>query len=116
MTPEIASIIIALLGFAASVYYSSKTSKRADMEDAVKRAEANAKISTKLDNIAADVRETSKNVDRLRNDLAEQGNRITAVEQSTKSAHHRIDELVKLHNHYCGVNEPYIERRNDHEN
>lgn len=115
MTPEIASIIIALLGFAASVYYSSKTSKRADMEDAVKRAEANAKISTKLDNIAADVRETAKNVDRLREDLAEHGSRITAVEQSAKSAHHRIDELVKLHNHYCGESNPYEERRGSHD-
>lgn len=115
MTPDIASIIIALLGFLASVYYSSKTSKKADMEDAVKRAEANAKISTKLDNIAADVRETAKNVDRLREDLAEHGSRITAVEQSAKSAHHRIDELVKLHNHYCGADEPRIERRGLHD-
>lgn len=103
MTPEIASIIIALLGFLASVYYSGKAGKKADMEDAVKRAEANTKISVKLDGIASDVRETAKNVDRLREDLAEHGSRITAVEQSVKSAHHRIDELVELHNHYCGA-------------
>lgn len=103
MPIEYISLIIAAAGFLASVYYSNKTSQKKDVDEAVKRAEANAKISTKLDNIAADVRETAKNVDRLREDLAEHGSRITAVEQSAKSAHHRIDELVELHNHYCGA-------------
>ena len=90
------ALMISLLGFLASVYYSNKTSKKTDMDDAVKRAEANTKISTKLDNIATDVRETAKNVDRLRDEISEHGNRITAIEQSVKSAHHRLDRLEKL--------------------
>lgn len=96
METEWIALMISLLGFLASVYYSNKTSKKTDMDDAVKRAEANTKISTKLDNIATDVRETAKNVDRLRDEISEHGNRITAIEQSVKSAHHRLDRLEKL--------------------
>ncbi|HJA66415.1 MAG TPA: hypothetical protein H9955_08890 [Candidatus Mediterraneibacter cottocaccae] len=110
---EIISLTIAVLGFLASVYYSNKNSKKQDMDEAVKRAEENAKISTKLDNIASDVRDTARSVDKLREEIAEHGNRIVAVEQSTKSAHHRIDELIKLHNKYCGTEEPYRERKEE---
>lgn len=113
MQVEWIALGISVLGFLASVYYSNRNSRKADMSEAVQRAEANAKISTKLDNIASDVRETAKNVDRLREDLAEHGSRITTVEQSAKSAHHRIDELIKLHNRYCGADGPYRERREE---
>ena len=113
MTPEIVSLIVAAAGFLASVYYSQKTAKKADMDDIIKRTEANTKISTKLDGIASDVKETAKNVDRLREDLAEHGSRITAVEQSVKSAHHRIDSLIKLHNYYCGKDDPYREKEDE---
>ena len=95
MNTQWIALVISLLGFLASVYYSNKNSKKTDIDDAVKRAELNTKISTKLDNIASDVRETSKNVDRLREEIAEHGSRITAVEQPVKSAHHRIDKLEK---------------------
>ena len=95
MNTQWIALIISLLGFLASVYYSNKNKKKTDIDDAVKRAELNTKISTKLDNIASDVRETSKNVDRLREEIVEHGSRITAVEQSVKSAHHRIDKLEK---------------------
>lgn len=115
MNTEWIALGISILGFLASVYYSGRTSKKADMEEAVKRAEANTKISTKLDGIAADVKDTAKNVDKLREEIAEHGSRLASVEQSTKSAHHRIDELVKLHNHYCGAGNPYKERSNDNE-
>lgn len=115
MDAEWIALGISVLGFLASVYYSNKNSKKQDVNEAVQRAEANAIISTKLDNIAKDVRDTAKNVERLREESEEHGKRIVAVEQSAKSAHHRIDELVKLHNLYCGTEEPYIERRNEHE-
>ena len=89
------ALIISGLGFVASVFFSAKNSKRNDISEAVKQAEMNTKISTKLDGIGADVRDTSRNVERLRGDIAEHGSRITAVEQSVKSAHHRIDELKR---------------------
>lgn len=93
--PAWITLIISGLGFLASVYYSNKNSRKTDIADVIKRTETDTKISTKLDGIASDVKETAKNVDRLREDIAEHGSRITAVEQSVKSAHHRIDGLEK---------------------
>lgn len=93
--PAWITLVISGLGFLASVYYSNKNSKKTDIDEVVKRTEINTKISTKLDGIASDVKETAKNVDRLREDIAEHGSRITAVEQSVKSAHHRIDTVEK---------------------
>lgn len=89
------ALIISGLGCAASVFFSTKNSKKTDISEAVKQAEMNTKISVKLDGIGSDVRETSKNVERLREDIDEHGNKITAVEQSVKSAHHRIDGIEK---------------------
>lgn len=106
---DIIAVIIAALGFLASVYYSNRAGKKQDITDAVQRAEQSARISTKLDNIASDVRDTARKVDKLREDMAEHGARIVKVEQSVKSAHHRIDELIKLHNQYCGREEQYKE-------
>ena len=77
------------------ITYGRQTISQDDIDEVVKRTEINTKISTKLDGIASDVKETSKNVDRLREDIAEHGSRITAVEQSVKSAHHRIDTVEK---------------------
>lgn len=102
MNTEIISLVIAGLGFLASIYYSSKSAKKQNIEDAVEHAKSDTRIITKLDNIQSDVRDTSKNVDKLREEIKEHGNRIVAVEQSTKSAHHRIDEIIKLHNRCCG--------------
>ena len=110
MEPQWIALVISGLGFAASVYYSNKNSKKQDVSEAVARAEANAKISTKLDNIASDVRDTSRNVDKLREEIERHSNRIVAVEQSTKSAHHRIDEIIKLHNKCCGAGQQYKEK------
>lgn len=113
MEPAWITLVISALGFLASVYYSNRNAKKTDMVEAVQRAEDNARIATKLDNIASDVRETAKSVDRIREDMAEHGRWITAVEQSVEYAHHRIDELIKLHNRYCGTDEPYRERREE---
>ena len=93
--PAWITLVISGLGFLASVYYSNRNSRKTDIDDVIKRTEANTKISTKLDGIASHVKETAKNVDRLREDIAEHGSRITAVEQSVKSAHHRIDTVEK---------------------
>lgn len=108
---EYISVAIATLGFLASVYYSNKNGKKQDLDEAVRRAKESERIATKLDGISTDVRETGKSVEKLREEIVQQGNRITKVEESAKSAHHRIDEIVKLHNRCCGADQQYIERR-----
>lgn len=108
---EYISIGIAALGFLASVYYSNKSATNKNVDDKIERAKEGAILSSKLDGIASDARNTVKVVEKMREEMVSYGNRITKVEESTKSAHHRIDELVKLHNRCCGAEQQYNERR-----
>lgn len=106
---EYIAIIIAALGFISSVYYSNKNSRKQDIEEIKSRAAMDAKISTKLDGIAGDVRSSNKRLDMALLEIQSQSNRLVKVEESTKSAHHRIDELIKTHNRCCGAGQQYKE-------
>ena len=75
-------------------YLGFKRNKKKDNDDQIRH---DTKIDVKLDNIA-------KNVDEIRLDNKDftktvnaLGERVTAVEQSTKQAHKRIDSLEELH-------------------
>lgn len=103
------TIIIASLGFLASVYYSNKNSRRQDIEEIKSRAAMDTKISTKLDGIAGDIRSSNKRIDVALAEIQHQNTRLVKVEESTKSAHHRIDELIKTHNRCCGAGQQYKE-------
>ena len=83
------SISSALLGMFIALYKKKKDSK----EDTEKKATEQTIVSTKLDYI-------SKGVDDIRLDMKAQDKKINGVverlikvEESTKSAHHRIDEI-----------------------
>ena len=109
MQTEYISIVIAALGFLASVYYSNKNGQKQDTNERIEQAKETERIVTKLDGISADVRDTARAVDKLREEIAQHSDRITKVEQSTKSAHHRIDEIINLHNRCCGAGQQYRE-------
>lgn len=75
-------------------YLGFKRNVKKDNDDQIRH---DTKIDVKLDNIA-------KNVDEIRLDNKDftktvnaLGERVTAVEQSTKHAHKRIDSLEELH-------------------
>ena len=51
-------------------------------------------VNTKLDDIKSSVSGTSTELAKINTALTEHGERLTAVESSTKQAHHRIDEIV----------------------
>jgi peptidoglycan hydrolase CwlO-like protein len=57
------------------------------------KAVANARVEVKLDNIYAKVDSIEKKQNSIEETLQRQGDRIIKVEESTKSAHHRIDGL-----------------------
>ena len=107
MQTEYISLAIAALGFLASVYYSNKNGQRQDTNERIEQAKETERIVTKLDGISADVRDTARAIDKLREEIAQHSDRITKVEQSVKSSHHRIDEIIKLHNRCCGVGQQY---------
>ena len=85
-----ASPLIALVALGVSIYFGSNTKKRGDRQDnrrdkdreraeAENRARDMATINAKLDGISGDVRDITD-----------------VVEQSTRSAHHRLDSLERI--------------------
>lgn len=87
------TILGGVIGIATYVMNSKKNVKQETKEDVA----LSTKLDTKLDMI-------SKNIDEIRLDnkdfnktIHQLGERLSAVESSTKSAHHRIDSLEELH-------------------
>lgn len=71
--------------------YNSASNSRANNDEVSKKAQVDAILSQKLDSISDDTKEIRKEITDVKvkvNDLSE---RVVMVEQSTKSAHHRLD-------------------------
>ena len=75
----------------AAVCFAFKSNSRANNDEVSKKAQVDAILSQKLDSISDDTKEIRKEITDVKvkvNDLSE---RVVMVEQSTKSAHHRLD-------------------------
>lgn len=83
--------ILTVISVIAAVYFAYRSNTRADHDDVSKKAQMEAILSEKLDSISGDTKEIRKEISDVKvkvNDLSE---RVVIVEQSTKSAHHRLD-------------------------
>ena len=93
MTIEIALIISAVsLGF--GIYQGVSNLRRNDRQD--NRAEATqiTAVIVKLETIGEGVNEIKSDMRNIRNEIKDIRERLTKVEESTKSAHHRIDGIA----------------------
>lgn len=84
--------ILTIISVVAAVYFAFKSNSRANDEEVSKKAQIDAVLSQKLDSISDDTKEIRKEISDVKvkvNDLSE---RVVIVEQSTKSAHHRLDK------------------------
>lgn len=83
--PEFLGLMIGLVGCFVGLggWLSGRDKKIAN------DAEWKGIVNTKLDSILG----IRTDVDDLEREVKEHGNRLTAVEQSAKSAHHRLDNL-----------------------
>lgn len=89
------NVIITLISVISGVILGwtgrAKSNKRETSQDAAAGAKLEQKvdyIKEKVDAIQVDIKDQGEKVDGL-------AERITRVEESAKSAHHRIDELLK---------------------
>ena len=96
MTIEVVTLI-SVASVCFSIYFGLKNNKRADHSDVEARAREQATVNAKLDVIGSDCHEIKYDVGTVKRDVAALSERLVIVEQSVKSAHHRIDEL----NHKC---------------
>lgn len=83
--------ILTFVSVVAAVYFAFKSNSRANNDEVSKKAQVDAILSQKLDSISDDTKEIRKEITDVKvkvNDLSE---RVVMVEQSTKSAHRRLD-------------------------
>lgn len=83
--------ILTFVSVVAAVYFAFKSNSRANNDEVSKKAQIDAILSQKLDSISDDTKEIRKEITDVKvkvNDLSE---RVVMVEQSTKSAHRRLD-------------------------
>lgn len=92
MTIEV-TILLSVVSVSFAVYMGLKNLKRADTSDIETRAKDHATVNVKLDNIATDCREIKADMSSVKTDVQKLSERLVVVEQSVKSAHHRIDGM-----------------------
>ena len=93
------TILISVLSVSAAIFFGVKSSRRADKQDtelqkkdAAAEAANNTAILVKLETIGTGVTEIKSELKAMKNDVREITERLVVVEQSTKSAHKRLDD------------------------
>jgi septal ring factor EnvC (AmiA/AmiB activator) len=94
------AVIISIISVAFSVFFglftlgfNLKNNKKSDNAELTERVKENTRINMKLDTISGNTTEIKNEVIEMRKELNSHDNRIIKVEESVKSAHHRIDGL-----------------------
>lgn len=88
----IITIIISALALSFSIYMGLRNNRKADDKDIADKVARDTKINIKLDDISSDVKEIRYDITETKKQVAEMDKRLVLVEQSTKSAHHRLDD------------------------
>ena len=92
MTIEIALIISAVsLGF--GIYQGVSNLRRNDRQDNRTEATQITAVIVKLETIGEGVNEIKVDMRNIKNEINDIRERLTKVEESTKSAHHRLDGM-----------------------
>lgn len=87
--------IISLCAVLLSVVSLAIKTHRDSSKDAASEAASSAIVTAKLDAIASGVDDIRVDMRTMRDRLQDFGERLTAVEQSAKSAHHRLDLIER---------------------
>lgn len=92
MTIEVA-LVISALSLAFGIYQGVSNLKRNQRADNVQEASQMTTVIVKLENIGAGISEIKSDMRNVKDEVRELRDRIIKVEDSTKSAHRRIEEL-----------------------
>lgn len=88
--------IIPLCALFISLVSLLANGKKDTRQDAAKTAAENARVEAKLDGISDGVTDIRAEMRSMRNTVHDHGERLSKVEGSASSAHHRLDELETL--------------------
>lgn len=87
------TILISVLSFSFAVYSGISNMKRNAKKDTAEDAAQLTTVIVKLENINNGISEIKTEMKNVKGELQELRERVVVVEQSTKSAHHRLDEI-----------------------
>lgn len=90
-------ILISFLSLCVAVVVGVSSVRRNQATDDKKEASEMTTLIVKLENINNGVNEIKSDMRNMRNDIQDLRDRLIIVEQSTKSAHHRLDGLDGTH-------------------
>lgn len=94
--------ILTFVSVVAAVYFAFKNNSRANNDEVSKKAQVDAILSQKLDSISDDTKEIRKEITDVKGKVNDLSERVVVVEQSTKSAHHRLDRYEEEEEIYHG--------------
>lgn len=93
MTIEVAILLSAIsVGF--SLFSGILTLKRNNTKDTVESTTQLTTVIVKLEGISSGIAEIKSEMKNVKTDIQDLRDRLIAVEQSTKSAHHRLDGIT----------------------
>ena len=84
---------IAAIAAFVGMLLALQNNKRSDKQDTVADAKAETRIETKLDTVQRGVESIQLDFKAQQRQLSDISDRVARVEESSKSAHHRIDEM-----------------------
>lgn len=87
------TLLISAIATAFAIFFGLKSNRREDVKTIEERAAKNAEIIYKLDTISGTVTDIKDDVSTTRKKIEEIDRRLVIVEQSSKSAHHRLDRI-----------------------
>ena len=90
-------ILISFLSLVVAIVVAIVSIRRGNATDDKKEASEMTTLIVKLENINNGVNEIKSDMRNMRNDIQDLRDRLIIVEQSTKSAHHRLDGLDGTH-------------------
>lgn len=88
------TILISAVSVAFALYSGISNMKRNNKQDTANDAAQLTTVIVKLENISSGVSEIKSELKNVKNDIQDLRDRLIIVEQSTKSAHHRLDGLT----------------------
>lgn len=94
MTIEI-SVLISAVSVAFAIYFGIKGAQRANVKDIEERTAQNTTINIKLDSISNAVNDIKYDISETKKKVEEIDRRLIIAEQSTKSAHRRLDNMER---------------------
>ena len=83
--------LLTFVSVIAAVYFAAKNWGRNSNSDVSSEAQFKATMTEKLDGISEDTKEIKKEITDVKTKVSDLSERVVIVEQSTKSAHRRLD-------------------------